>query len=459
MRTPRFLLVALAVGTALLLAACQSTTPQVNSPTRIEHELFRTGVEAFPSPTVTWNHDGPVSIIGVGMGDRKKAHNNPAELVIDDLDDSVIAVRVQVAVKYGFESAPNDMIVEFRNGAGVLLASVPWADSKSAVTGDFFEATFPLRGEDAVDLPGGVIRAEVVNGVSFLRKGEDFHTPRAFVAFVLRDQVDPKVTSKGLTSYEDVYHYVTDDEGQPTGFIQTLTETMTFDAAAYDRPLRVDFAISELDPDARVIDVTIRVGGSIVLEDTLAAPNAGNELYLGYYLTTLPAGETDVEIELFSPDPTSLPEGDSVWLAGVNASVTEPEDERGFEGCTPGYWRNHTGEGPGRQANAWEPTDYATTDLFSDPFDRIITVRTGGRSTAEDPTLLQAVVAPGGGINALARHAVAALLNAAHPDVNSYYTVEEVIQLVKDALDGVGPYSIEETKDLLEWANELGCPL
>jgi len=451
MRTPKPLLVVLAVGAAVFLAACQSTTPQASGPRHIEYDLFRSGLEAFPSPTETWEHDGPVEFLGVGMGDRYGA-NNPAEIVIGDLD-SAIAVRVQVAVKYGFRAAPDDMYVEFRDADDNVLATVAVADSKSAVTGDFFEAVLQLRGVDAVTLPGGVIRAEVVNGVSFWHLNSDFFTPRAFVAFVLRDQVSPEVTSKGLTSYEDVYHL----KEVPQRFVQTLTETLTFDAAPYPRPLRVDFAISELDPDPRVIDVVVRVGGATVYSDTLLAPNAGNELYLGYVLTTLPAGETDVEFELDSPNPTPLPEGDSVWLAGVNASVTDVP--RGFEGCTPGYWRNHTGEGPGRQANAWEPTGFATTDLFRDPFDRIITVRTGGRTSATDPTLLQAVVALGGGTNALARHAVAALLNAAHPDVNSYYSVAEVIQLVQDALDGTGPYGIDGTKDLLEMANELGCPL
>ena len=455
MRTRRSLLMALAMGAALVLAACQSTTPQASGPRPIEYDLFRSGIEAFPSPTETWEHDGPVEFLGVGMGDRYSA-SNPAEIVIGDLD-SVIAVRVQVSVKYGFRAAPDDMVVEFRNGNGDLLASVPVAESKSAVTGDFFEAVFPLRGDDAVDLPGGVIRAEVVNGVSFEYLNSDFHTPRAFVAFVLRDQVTPNVTSKGLTSYEDVYHV------DQTRFVQTLTETMTFDAVPYDRPLRVDFAISELDPDPRVIDVTIRVGGATVYSATLAAPNAGNELYLGHVLTTLPAGETDVEIELYSPDATADPVGDSVWLAGVNASVTEPEDERGFEGCTPGFWRNHSAVAPGNQANAWLLTDYAAGDLFSAVFGRTITIRVSGDRgrpvSITDPTLIQAVVAQGGDVNALARHAVAALLNASHPDVYSYYTVAEVIQMVQDALDGVGPYGIEGTKDLFETANELGCPI
>jgi hypothetical protein len=444
----------------LLLAACQSTT-DAGVPNDLEHELFLMGSAPAPSPTVTWSHAGPVEILGVGMGNREAATQNPAELVIGDLA-TAIAVRAQVALKYGsLADDTSALFVEFRNGDGDLLAAVPWDDSASAVTGDFFEATFALRGPDAVSLPGGVLRAEVVGGEVVTRASEPFYTPRSFVAFVLRDDVTPSVQSKGLTSYEDVYHYVVDGGGQPTGFVQTLTETMTFDPAPEARPLRVDFALSELDDDGRVIDVVIRVDGVEVYAQTWSAPNRGDELVVDGVSTVLPAGATDVEIELFSPDPVPGPEGDSVWLAGVNASVTEAE--RGFEGCTPGYWRNHSAVATGNQADAWIPTGFTGTQHFSDPlvFDRLITITSGGGRPVSitDPTLLQAVVAAGGGTSALARHAVAALLNAAHPDVNAYYTVEEVVQMVQDALDGVGSLGIEGTKDLFVTANELGCPL
>lgn len=353
--------------------------------------------------------------------------------------------------------------VEFRNGDDDVLATVPWADSKSALTGDFFEATFALRGPGAVSLPGGVLWAEVVGSEVVTRGSEPFFRPRSFVAFVPRDDLTPGVTSTGATPYADVYHLV-EEGGALTGFVQSHIETLTFDPAAEPRPLRVDFAMPELDGDDRVIDVMIRVDGTPVYDVTWSAPNRGDELVIDGVSTMLPAGATDVEIELFSPDPTPGPEGDSVWLAGVNASVTEAERERGVQGCTPGYWRNHSTAANGNQADAWIPTGFTGDQLFSDTgvFDRLITITSGGKGRPvllTDPTLLDAVVAAGGGTSALARHAVAALLNAAHPDVNAYCTVEEVVQMVQDALDGVGPLGIEGTKDLFEQANELGCPL
>jgi hypothetical protein len=115
------------------------------------------------------------------------------------------------------------------------------------------------------------------------------------------------------------------------------------------------------------------------------------------------------------------------------------------QGCTPGYWRNH--------ADRWvgvAPTDDFDTIFGVDLFD-------------PDITLGQAIWLGGGGNNAFARHATAALLNAyggvPNADgttVDYAYTVEEVIQMVQDAVaDG----TIEATKDLFAAANEAGCPL
>jgi hypothetical protein len=115
------------------------------------------------------------------------------------------------------------------------------------------------------------------------------------------------------------------------------------------------------------------------------------------------------------------------------------------QGCTPGYWRNHF--------NRWEgvlPTDDFDTTFEVDLFNPNI-------------TLGQAIWLGGGGVNALARHATAALLNAhgGVPNENGdfvTYPLEPgvVIQMVKDAvLNG----TIDATKDEFDTLNNLGCPL
>jgi hypothetical protein len=87
----------------------------------------------------------------------------------------------------------------------------------------------------------------------------------------------------------------------------------------------------------------------------------------------------------------------------------------GGEGCTPGFWKQD------QHFDSW--VGFAPGDSFETVFGVDVTLRSGGQGTVDDPTLLDALNANGGGVNALARHAVAALLNASNPDVASDFTV------------------------------------
>jgi hypothetical protein len=71
-------------------------------------------------------------------------------------------------------------------------------------------------------------------------------------------------------------------------------------------------------------------------------------------------------------------------------------------------------------------------------------------------TLLDALQLGGGGYKALARHAVAALLNASNPDVDAAFDVAAVIAAVQEAFES-GEF--ESIKNTLEAANEQGCPI
>ena len=121
------------------------------------------------------------------------------------------------------------------------------------------------------------------------------------------------------------------------------------------------------------------------------------------------------------------------------------------EGCSPGFWKN-----PSR----WTLTGFKTGDKFFDVFHRTVTLKVDNKQVT-NPTLLQAIKAQGGGINALARQSVAALLNAAHPTVDpepAFDTTKEVIKAFQAAFDS-GIFN--PTKDLLETSNHRGseiCP-
>jgi hypothetical protein len=109
----------------------------------------------------------------------------------------------------------------------------------------------------------------------------------------------------------------------------------------------------------------------------------------------------------------------------------------GGYGCTPGFWRNHYG--------AWT-APYDPTDSFNDTFG-VVVFNSGY-------TLKNAIWAGGGGQYKIARHGTAALLSAAHPDVDYPFTVEQVISAVQAAFLGD-----ESAIDALVAANELGCPI
>jgi hypothetical protein len=132
--------------------------------------------------------------------------------------------------------------------------------------------------------------------------------------------------------------------------------------------------------------------------------------------------------------------------------LTEP---CGGEGCTPGFWKNN---GDKHGASAWCDA-YDPADSFSSAFGVVITVRAGGKKNnpITDPTLLQALNANGGGINALARHAVAALLNACSDCVQ--YAMVSPAQVIAAVQAEVPDGDIEGLMNEFAFYNEAGCPV
>lgn len=138
-------------------------------------------------------------------------------------------------------------------------------------------------------------------------------------------------------------------------------------------------------------------------------------------------------------------------------------------GCTPGKWKNWTGLK--NQPNLW-PTGYNTGDLFATKF---------GKEALSKPglTLLDALATGGGGEKAMVRHCTAALLNAAWTEAQAWSgndcqrfldipetpgfdgtpTVDQIIQLVQDAYDGVGGVTFDSAHQQCAGVNESMCAL
>ncbi len=114
------------------------------------------------------------------------------------------------------------------------------------------------------------------------------------------------------------------------------------------------------------------------------------------------------------------------------------------EGCTPGFWKNHLDLWIGVNPN--------------DGFNATFGVTSDKSGLSNDVTLLQALEVSGSLLNALNRHAAAALVNAHYEDQTLFfpYSPDEVISMYQSAVN-TGNYS--STKDNFQAANEQKCPL
>ena len=126
----------------------------------------------------------------------------------------------------------------------------------------------------------------------------------------------------------------------------------------------------------------------------------------------------------------------------TTTTTTTPE---GGEGCTPGFWKNNADK---KGASQW-------TDPY-DPTDLVSSVFSAAPAGIGSLTLLQGLELGGGGVNALTRHAIAAVLSAAHPDIDYPLTVAEIVAAVNAAYGGDAD-AIEDLKNDLDAFNHRGC--
>jgi hypothetical protein len=125
-----------------------------------------------------------------------------------------------------------------------------------------------------------------------------------------------------------------------------------------------------------------------------------------------------------------------------NSQTPPPPPPPGGEGCTPGFWKAP------QHFDSWA-APYTPGTLFGSVFENAF----------PGLTLLQVMELNGGagGLNQLGRAAVAALLNAASPDVDYYLaTPAEVINAFNAVFPG-GDYGA--LKSQFDAANNAGCPI
>ena len=121
-------------------------------------------------------------------------------------------------------------------------------------------------------------------------------------------------------------------------------------------------------------------------------------------------------------------------------------EKTGTEGLTPGFWKNNAIKWG---ASAWQ--GYSPTQTVSSVFGSAF-------GSLGSLTLVQALGTGGGGINALLRHSVAAVLNAANTNVDYPLTTGQIITAVQTAVAG-GDAAIEQLKNQLDLYNNSGANL
>ncbi len=166
-------------------------------------------------------------------------------------------------------------------------------------------------------------------------------------------------------------------------------------------------------------------------------------LYVVMDVTGIPDGAT-VRLDVTAATPscgTATGEAFNSHLSGIFVDGTQACADPGDAGCTPGFWKNTRKHRP-----AW--VGYAPGDLFSSVFENAFAGK----------TLKQVLKAKGGGLNALGRHTVAALLNGANSDINYGMSDAEVIAAFNEVYPGT---KAEYTALKNEFAddNERGCPI
>ena len=223
--------------------------------------------------------------------------------------------------------------------------------------------------------------------------------------------------------------------------------------------------------DADTADAAYAVPVGTSLTFTYVVTNKGNVSLTSVSVSDDTGLTVTCPKTLLQPDETMTCTATETALAGLHANTgtatgtasgdpptivsdNDPANYQGqvAQGCTPGYWKNHT--------DSWAAAEVSPSQAVDSVF---------GSANPNFPTLgnatMLAALAFGGGpgtagaAEILLRAGVAALLNAAHPAVNYPLTVADVVSTVNAALASNARDPMLAQAAVLDSKNNLGCPL
>lgn len=227
-----------------------------------------------------------------------------------------------------------------------------------------------------------------------------------------------------------------------------VTVPVTFSYAATGAARTASLLVAAGDAEAGRPD-RIDISDNPSLVNTLDG-SAGLSWDSDTLAVSIPAGVGATTVQLFSEPVGSNP--DSLLWELASLRVPLPSEPRGGDqGCTPGYWKNHTG--------SWAGTGYAPGQTVGSVF----SAASGFPSLASE-TLLQALQGGGGpgtlgAAKILLRAGVAALLNASSSGVDYPRSPADVISEVNAALASNDRDTMLTLASALDADNNLGCPL
>jgi hypothetical protein len=239
----------------------------------------------------------------------------------------------------------------------------------------------------------------------------------------------------------------------PTPGPTQVTTPVTFNHGSGTAARQAQLLISVGDAEAGRPD-EIDISNNPSLLNTLVAAQ-GTAWDSPVLTINIPAGVSATTLQLVSAPVDQNPDS-MLWELGalrvpLPAPPPPPSTITGTEGCTPGYWKNHTG--------SWTATGYSpgrsTASVFS---------AASAYPSLAGKTLLQSLQGGGGpgtlgGATILLRAAVAALLNASDSAVDYPLTQAQVISQVNSALASNDRDTMLSLASTLDGDNNLGCPL
>ncbi|MGR9085984.1 MAG: hypothetical protein ACU841_02795 [Gammaproteobacteria bacterium] len=226
----------------------------------------------------------------------------------------------------------------------------------------------------------------------------------------------------------------------------TVPQTFFFAASASPRNASLPMFFSSVEGSAsgsgadRPTAIEVTVNGVTTVYNNLLHSNDGEEWDTRTIPVIIPAGASSLTVQALSVDNEGIGNKPASFAWNAAGLAIEEVEVHG-QGCTPGYWKQE------HHFDSWT-LPYTPATPFATVFD----------DAFPGKTLLDVLKQGGGGLKALGRHTVAALLNAASAGVDYDLTASDVIAQFNAAYPGSAS-TYEKLKNKFAKLNEQGCPL